>query len=356
MRVIAMTNQKGGCGKTTSAINLAGALQAAGRSVLLIDLDPQAHATAGLGLQSDQCELTLYHTLSLNTQPPVPLSAVVRHTSTCDLAPGHILLSTLEQELTGQEGGISRLYSSLQTLTSAYDLIIIDTPPNLGFLTFNALRAADEVIIPIEASCFSVQGVAKLQSMIDLVQTKTGHRLRLVKALLTMYDRRTRYTQQVANEIRHIFGERVFKTLISVNVTLREAAAAGVPVFQWNRRSAGARDYQGLAKEVLENAPQFDPAAFAESARVLAKRVGLNLQRPDAKQVHVVGDFNGWRLSEGGVMRSDGNGRWGAELELRPGRYRYKFVVDGHWLEDPTNPQQETNTFGSVDSILSVES
>ena len=355
MRVIAMTNQKGGCGKTTSAINLAGALQAAGRSVLLVDLDPQAHATAGLGLQSDQCDLTTYHALSLSTQPPVPLSAVVRHTSTCDLAPGHILLSTLEQELTGQEGGISRLHASLQTLTSAYDVIVIDTPPNLGFLTFNALRAADEVIIPIEASCFSVQGVAKLQSMIDLVQAKTGHRLRLVKALLTMYDRRTRYTQRVAKEIRGIFGERVYKTVISVNVTLREAAAAGMPVTQFNRRSTGALDYQSLAKEVLEDTPQLDASAFAESARALAKRVALNFQRSDARQVHVVGDFNGWRLSDTGVMRADGDGRWGAELDLRPGRYRYKFVVDGHWLEDPANPQQETNAFGSVDSILTVE-
>ncbi len=355
MRVIAITNQKGGCGKTTTAINLAGALQAAGQSVLLIDLDPQAHATAGLGLQSDQCDLTTYHALSLTIQPPVPLGAVIRRGSSCDIAPGHILLSTLEQELAGQEGGISRLYAGLQTLTSTYDVILIDTPPNLGFLTFNALRAAQEIIIPIEASCFSIQGVGKLQSMIDLVQTKTGHRPRLVKALMTMYDQRTKYGQRVMGEISALFGPRVYTAVIGTNVRLREAAAAGVPITQFDRRARGARDYQRLAKEVLEDRQSLDPAAFADAARALAKRVALTLQRPNAERVHVVGDFNGWRLSDSGVMRPGGDDRWGTELDLRPGRYRYKFVVDGHWMEDPNNPQQETNTFGSVDSILTVE-
>ena len=355
MRVVAVTNQKGGCGKTTTAINLAGALQAAGQSVLLIDLDPQAHATIGLGLQSEQCALTTFQALSTTTQPPVPLSAVVRHTATCDLAPGHILLSTLEQELAGQEGGSSRLHAGLQTLTRSYDLAVIDTPPSLGFLTFNALRAAQDVIVPIEASVFSVQGVAKLLSMIDLVQARTGHRLRCVKALLTLYDRRTRYTQRVEEQIRAIFGERMYKTAIGVNVTLREAAAAGLPVTQFDPQAAGARDYRALADEVLEDARPLDPAAFAESARALARRVSLRLQRPDATRVHVVGDFNGWRLSDNGLLQSAGNGSWATEIQLRPGRYRYKFVVDGSWQEDPANPQQETNVFGSLDSILTVE-
>lgn len=355
MRVMAIANQKGGCGKTTTAINLAGALHGAGHAVLVIDLDPQAHATAGLGLQSDQCELTTHQALSATTQPPVPLGAVIRRTAACDVAPGHILLSTLEQELAGQEGGISRLHGALQMLTQSYAFVVIDTPPNLGFLTFNALRAAQDVLVPIEASCFSVQGVAKLLSMIELVQARTGHRLRLVKALLTLYDRRTRYTQQVREQIRAIFGERMYETVIGVNVTLREAAAAGVPITQFDRHAAGARDYQALAQEVSQETTHLDPAAFAEAARALARRVSLRLQYPDASRVHVVGDFNGWRLSDSGLLQRADDGRWATEMHLRPGRYRYKFVVDGRWQEDPANPQQETNTFGSLDSILTVE-
>lgn len=355
MRVIAVANHKGGCGKTMTTINLAGALQAAGQSVLVIDVDPQAHATAGCGLPSDQCDLHMYHALSSTTQPSVPLSAVIRRTSACDVAPGHILLSTLEQELAGQEGGISRLHGTLQTLTGAYDFVVIDTPPSLGFLTFNALRAADEVIVPIDASIFSVQGVAKLLSMIELVQAKTGHRVRLVKALMTLYDRRTRYTQQVSEQVRSTFGRNVYDTVIGINVTLREAAAAGQPIVRFDARAGGARDYQALAKEVLKDGQRLDPQAFAETARAMARRVAFNLTQPDAHRVHVVGDFNGWRVSDAGQLQRSSSGHWNADLRLRPGRYRYKFVVDGHWVEDPANPHQETNSFGSVDSIVTIE-
>ena len=354
MRVIAIANHKGGCGKTITTVNISAALHAANHSVLVIDLDPQTHATSGFGLSSDQCELTTYHALSLTTQPPVPLSAVVKRTDTCDVASGHILLSTLEQELAGQEGSISRLQHSLQTLTSPYDFVVIDTPPSLGFLTFNALRAAQEIIIPIESSSFSVQGVGKLLSMVELVQAKTGHRPRSVKALLTLYDRRTRYTQKVTEQIRAMFGERVYGTVIGTNVTLRESAAAGMPIIQFAPRATGARDYRALAKEVLADGRRLDPSAFAENTRAMAQRVALTLRRPDAARVHVVGDFNGWRISDGGVLQRNTNGQWATELHLRPGRYRYKFVVDGSWQEDPANPQQETNIFGSVDSILTV--
>jgi chromosome partitioning protein len=157
MRLIAITKQKGGCGKPTTAINLAASLAASGSRVLLVDLDPQAHASSGAGAQLEPHAKTLYHALSGSPEPTPLQETVVAVSGGFAVAPGHILLSTLEQELAQQEGGIGRLSHALAGLQQPYDIILIDTPPNLGFLTFNALRAANEVIVPIDISSFALK-------------------------------------------------------------------------------------------------------------------------------------------------------------------------------------------------------
>lgn len=272
-----------------------------------------------------------------------------------DVAPGHILLSTLEQELAQQEGGIGRLSHALAGLSQPYDIILIDTPPNLGFLTFNALRAANEVIVPIDISSFALNGVSKLFNMLELIKVKTDHRFTAVKALVTNFDKRSKYARQMLGLIRSTFHHQVYTTIITVNIALREAASRGVPVVHFNKYASGARQYLALADEVKQDGRRLDAQAFAESSQALLKRVAFELHHPEAQAIHVVGDFNQWSVSEGSLLSRRETGLWSKEVELPPGRYRYKFVVDGQWCEDPNNPRSEVNPFGSADSILLID-
>jgi len=355
MRSVAITNQKGGCGKTTTAINLAAALAAAGQRVLLVDLDPQAHASAGVGVSPEQAAKTLYHALAESTQPTSLRDTIVSVAGGFDLAPGHILLSTLEQELADREGGITRLAQQLAGLPQPYDFVLIDTPPSLGFLTFNALRAATEVIVPIDISSFALGGVAKLFNMLDLIKVKTEHRFTSVKALVTSFDRRSKYARQMLGLIRATFHHQVYTTIMSVNIALREAASRGVPVAVFNKYAAGTRQHAALAQELLQELRRLDPDAFAQSTRALLRRVAFALHHPEAQTIHVVGDFNQWTVSDQSLLHRQETGLWSKELDLPPGRYRYKFVIDGQWREDPNNPRAETNPFGSSDSVLLLE-
>jgi chromosome partitioning protein len=377
MKTVAIANQKGGCGKTTTAINLSAALSGTGRRVLLIDLDPQAHATFGLRAKNQSTDKSVYYALTDNPGKKRSLDICIENVSpNFDLVPSNIQLSTLEQELKEKEGAVSELYRVLSAFPSTYEYIIIDCPPSLGFLTFNALRAADQVIIPIDMSAFTLMGVGKLLGMIELIQMKVGHVPRM-NALATLFDKRTKYSQSVLDEIKSFFGARLLQTVIRLNVTLKRAVSEGISIIDFDKTSNGAKDYTALSGEILK----FNDAEDAQKPvaalvpvpgpekreRVLdtreeveksfapdIKEVTFTIEAPAAQDIHIVGDFNDWKIGDENKLGHYENGCWEKRMGLPQGKYRYQFVVDGEWRVDSKNPEVEPNVFGTFDSIMEV--
>jgi chromosome partitioning protein len=253
MRIIASANQKGGCGKTTTAINLSSSLSLKGQKVLLIDFDPQAHATMGLNVIPSDLEKSIYDIVTPKKDEPLKIEDIlIPIRGNFDLAPSNIILSAFEQELSGLEGREDRLLQAIQPLEEKYDYIVIDCPPSIGHLCFNALRAAREVIIPIDMSLFSLRGVSKLTEIIILLKDKVGHEVRS-RALITMFDRRTRYSRIVLEKVKTEFQNNVFETVIRYNIRLRETADFGLPVGDYDKHSIGHEDYENLADEILRS-------------------------------------------------------------------------------------------------------
>lgn len=251
MRVIASANQKGGCGKTTTAINLSSSLALKGQKVLLIDFDPQAHATMGLNITPSDLGKSIYDVITPKQNESLGIKDIlIPIKDNFDLAPSSVILSAVEQELSGMEGREDRLLNAIQTLKEPYDYIIIDCPPSIGHLCFNALRSCEEVIIPIDMSLFSLRGVAKLLEIIILLKDNVGHDVKS-RALITMYDRRTRYSRIVLEKVKAEFGNNVFDTVIRYNIRLRETADYGLPVGDYDKYSIGHQDYENLAEEVI---------------------------------------------------------------------------------------------------------
>ncbi len=236
MRTIAIVNQKGGCGKTTTTVNLAGCLEAEGMRILVVDMDPQAHATLALGIDPEALDENLYEVLA-EPDGAARLDRVVQiHSERIHVAPSGIVLSALEQKLTAEraDARTERLQAALTTVADRYDYALIDCPPNIGVLTFNALRAATEVIVPLETSYFAIQGVHKLLETIALLADRIGHDP-AVRILPTLYDGRTRFARETLAEIRELFKDLCFDTVIRSNVRLREAARRGQPINRFAR-------------------------------------------------------------------------------------------------------------------------
>ncbi len=250
MRIIAIANQKGGCGKTTTAINLSASLARQGQRVLLVDCDPQAHATMGLKIDPDS-DHSMYQVLTPRENERLPMTdVIVTVGKDFDLAPAGMLMSTLEQELSEIEGREHSLVRALRSVKKRYDFIVLDCPPSIGHLCFNALRASDEVIVPIDMSLFSLRGVIKLVDIILYLKNTLDHDIQ-VRALITMFDFRTRYAKRVLEKVREEFGTNVFKSVIRYTIRLRETVDYGMPVGDYDRRSIGHKDYEQLADEVL---------------------------------------------------------------------------------------------------------
>jgi chromosome partitioning protein len=356
MRVIAVVNQKGGCGKTTTAVNLAGALAADGQRVLVVDLDPQAHATLALGADPELLDENLYEVLAdpdgASRLPRVCVSVAER----IDVAPSGIVLSALEQKLASKpvEARTARLSHALAAVEDRYDFALIDCAPNVGLLTFNALRAASEVIVPLETSFFAIHGVQKLLETIALLTERIGHELS-VRILPTLYDGRTRYARETLGEIRELFKDLCFDTVIRQNVKLREAASRGRPIHAVARSANGAHDYAALAVEVVASAPE--PVATAQVGAPPPREVVVQFRDALASDVRIAGDFNGWVPDKGvrSLIEAEGETRiWTKILHLAPGRYQYRYVVDGEWREDPDNPEGVASQVGGRNSILVV--
>lgn len=254
-RVIAVANQKGGVGKTTTAVNLSAALALAGHHVLIVDLDPQAHATSGLGIaRHNGGGPSVYDTL-ING---VSLQSILVPTQITglDLAPGSIHLAGAEIELVAVPSRETRLRDTIRPVRSSYDLVFIDCPPSLGLLTVNAITAADELIIPIQCEYYALEGLTRLLETINLIRRQLNPELRITGVLLTMYDPRTNLSEQVAAEVRRHFRDEVFHTLVPRSVRLAEAPSFGQPVVTYDPSSKGAEAYLALAQEVSARAGQ----------------------------------------------------------------------------------------------------
>jgi chromosome partitioning protein len=265
-RVIAIANQKGGVGKTTSAVNLAASLAAAEKRTLLVDADPQANATSGVGLEREGLQLTVYEVL-LDGRP---LADVVRravHFPFLDVAPASRDLVGAEVELVSRAHRESIMRGALDGIRRSYDYILIDCPPSLGLLTLNMLTAADSVIIPIQCEYYALEGLSQLLNTVRLVQRNFNPRLAIDGVLLTMYDARLNLSRQVAEEAQEYFGGRMFKTAIPRNVRLAEAPSFGKPILLYDIGSVGAQCYLSVAEELIRRTASKVGADGRESAR-----------------------------------------------------------------------------------------
>lgn len=249
-KIFAIINQKGGVGKSTTAVNLAAALGEQGKQVLLIDLDPQGNATSGLGINKAEISHCIYDVLLNDVQ--IEDIIVPDITEGLDLAPATINLAGAEVELVSEMARENRLRDTVGRLRGKYDYILIDCPPSLGLLTVNALVAADKLIIPIQCEFYALEGVTKLLDSMKRVKSRLNPSLDIYGILLTMYDGRTTLAKQVASEVRNFFGKQVFETVIPRTVKLSEAPSYGIPITQYDPAGKGAQSYSDLAKEVVK--------------------------------------------------------------------------------------------------------
>ena len=372
MRTIAVVNQKGGCGKTITSINLSAFLAREQRRVLLVDMDPQGHATLGLLTDAAQPSRTMYEVFLPDAgRPPTGLGDVIRPArENLDVAPSDILLSAIPEMLAGRVGREDLLSEAMASVGGHYDYVIVDCPPNVGLLTFNALKACSEAIVPMDPSFFSLHGLGKLLETIEVLAKETDHHI-AVRALVTLYSGRSAFAKAVLDEIRRHLDGRHFETVIRYSVKLAEAASHGVPIAHYSRDCVGFDDYRALAVEVLQQ-----EAAMRQRERVTIKRnatgasarddgagssvpavtpegVMFTIEAPDAERVQLAGDFNNWTL-DGNDMEAVG-GVWKKVVKLPPGRYRYRYVVDGRWQNDPLNATVEPSPYGGEDSVLVMD-
>ncbi|MGQ9617905.1 MAG: ParA family protein [Candidatus Aminicenantia bacterium] len=248
-KILSIANQKGGVGKTTTAINLSACLSAAERRVLLVDMDPQGNATSGLGFKRNGNEITLYDVImngnsieKILTQTEVPFLS---------LCPSSRSLFEAEISLHGKEERERRLLNAISSISERYDYIIIDCPPSLGYLTLNALVASQSVIIPLQAEYYAMEGLSDLLDTLDEIKKYLNPILEIEGILLTMFDERTNLSREVEKEVREVFGSKVFKTVVPRSVKLSEAPSFGKPIILYDIKSKGAIAYLNLAKEIL---------------------------------------------------------------------------------------------------------
>jgi chromosome partitioning protein len=457
MRTIAIINQKGGCGKTTTSINLAACLARLGQKTLLVDMDPQGHCGVGLAVPEDQIERTVLDALIEESDgKPAKVSEIVwQIASDFDLCPANIKLAAFEQIFAGREGREDRLTKAIAPVKGTYQWCIVDCPPSVGLITFNALKACDEVVVPVETGYFSLHGLAKMMETLEVMKERCGRDI-LIRVLPTLYDTRTKLAREVLSELRSKFRDYLMESTVNFNTKLKEAASFGQPITEYDPGSRGYKDFVNLARELmghrpvdLEPTPQETlsrPAELVQRAKQLAQlanfqfgrgtvpaptapaaataittqplktggsRVSEMLDEPSnddssmglissvnsggglatltaptavatkpkttaqkiedfygvkqvgdevmfaarfegAKKVLIAGDFNNWSPMSTPMVTSNTPGVWISKLPLQPGRYRYRFIVDGKWMTDPNNSYVETNQFGELNNVVEV--
>ena len=249
-RIIGIINQKGGTAKTTTSVNLSAYLAAMGKYVLMVDLDPQANATTGVGHRQSEEELNIYHAIIDGSEP----GALIKKTGMFgfDVLPSASSLAGATVELAGLNGREFRLKNTLAKIRTSYDYIIIDSPPSLGLLTVNGLAASEHLIIPVQCEYYALEGLSQLLETIELVRGSINPELKILGVLLTMYDKRNKLAREVAREVKDNFPGHVFEVMIPRSISLAEAPSFGKTIYQFDPRSKGARAYEELAGEVIK--------------------------------------------------------------------------------------------------------
>lgn len=427
MRTIAIINQKGGCGKTTTAINLAACMARMNQKTLLVDMDPQGHCAVGLAVPEEQVERSIYDTL-IEPQDgrPASMAEIVWQIATdFDLAPSNLRLAAFEQVFAGRPGREDRLHNALNGVAGTYQWAIVDCPPSVGLITFNALRACDEVIVPVETGYFSLHGLSKVMETLEELKEKLDKDV-AIRVLPTLYDTRTKLAREVLAELRAKFRDYLMESAINFNTKLKEAASFGQPITEYDPGSRGYKDFANLARELMGHRPVdvaetpgerlSRPAELVQRARQLAQLTNFKfgrsttqmlaetgevsvaeaeasapinvanavamMERPvqstqqkieeiygiqrepdgvvfrtkfeNASSVMLAGDFNNWS-SMSTPLVSPRPGTWVAKLPLKPGRYRYRMIVDGRWVTDPFNQYVQANEFGELNNVVEVE-
>ncbi len=416
MRTIAIANQKGGCGKTTVAINLAATLAREGRRVLLVDMDPQGHCALGLAVPEEQIEFSILDCLlSQRDSEKLALDRIRWQIApNLDLAPSRLDLSRFELAHTGERVSDENLLSdALESVASHYDYVIIDCPPHIGMLTRNSLCAATDVIIPVDTGYFALHGLTQQLQTIQEIDQRTSSP-RTVRVLANQYDIRTKLAREILAELRKRFDDVLFSSIINFNTKLKEGASYGQPITEFAPNSMGARDFLKLAREVLsaetslvptevilEKAEQMAVEAeklLATSAKLLGNRsdkenkvdecatdkatagqiekepsspeeidrkieriygaqqtsegVLFRLNGDGVSEAQVAGDFNDWMPHTAPMSRVGDD--FEILMKLPAGKYRYRVVIDGRWSHDTANPNIETNQYGEWNSILEI--
>lgn len=339
MNVFSIINQKGGCGKTTTAVNFAHALSKKGGRTLLIDFDPQAHTTFSLGIKTTQGICELLEESSQTTTPSME-SYLIQRDENFFVIPSTIGLSALEHKFGAREDKLLILYKLFSQNKFQFDYCIIDCPPNLGMLALNALFASTHVIVPMMTCDLSLKGLEILNEVFAMTSSLQPTPLSLYY-LLTQYDRRFRYSLAFFEKARASLKAQLLSTIIRTNISLREASSLGKTIFEYKPHARGADDYSQLAHEV------WNLTQDAGWARFFLK--GDNL-----KNVYVIGDFNSWNKNERHKMKKVNIHTWAVTIPLKKGKYGYKFFVNEQWLNDPHNTLQEDDSFGGKNSIVYV--
>lgn len=370
MKIIAVANQKGGCGKTTTAINLAACLGKKEQRVLLLDLDPQGHASLGFGVYSDDAR-DLYDVFT----GEVKLEDIIIPDvfAGVDVVPATMTLAAAEHLPVRSDERDRQLEIHLAGIGHRYDYMVIDCPPSMGLLSLNALMVADLVLIPIEMSLFGLNGIDHMYETIALLGERRGCSIP-IRVVPTLVDSRTRLCRQFLHEVGERFADDVSSVMVQFTVRLKEAVRQGVPIIAYDPASTAAVQYLRLADELMSNLQEqpktesehehaaritgmkhaFEQAMARISKSDARQKVVLRLFGYAARDVQIAGDFNDWTPDRGVITRTAGDDVEKI-LMLAPGTYQYRYIVDGAWQEDPSNPEQALNFSGGFNSILHVE-